>query len=237
MNRSIWRSLTFVLVVVLLLVTLLNRGQLGVAGPPSPSSQETHPAGPVESSAPVAPGTSSQGTEAQSLPAPGAQLDDLSLFPEAAVARFYHIPGSVLTPVASATALTYAPYGCVYATAGATYLLNAPLEIPHGSQIVLMRLYYDDTSATNNIIGWITRYNAYGTGFQDLVAVTSLGYSGHGTNYGDLDHIVDTYDWSYVLNVALGTASSGLQICGIRVMYYPPTGLTYLPNAQRNSQP
>jgi hypothetical protein len=236
MNRSIWRSSILVFVAVLLFFALLNSRQLGVAGPPSPSSQETRPAGPAKSSAPGAPGTSSQGTEAQLLPAPGAQLDDLSLFPEAATARFYHIPGSVLTPVSSATALTYGSYGCVYATAGATSLLNAPLEIPHGSQIVLMRVYYDDTSAAN-LYGWITRYNSYGTGFQDLVGVPSLGNSGHGTNYGDLDHIVDTYDWSYVLNVSLGTASSGLQICGIRVMYYPPTGLTYMPIVQRNAEP
>lgn len=236
MNRSIWRSLTFVLVVVLLFVALLSSGHLGVAGSPSPSSQETRPAGPAEAGAPGAPGTSSQGTEAQVLPAPGAQLDDQSLFDEAAIAQFYHIPGSVLTPVNSATALAYGLYGCVYATAGAGSLLNAPLEIPDGSRIVLMRLYYDDTSAAN-LYGWITRYNEYGTGFQDLVAVPSVGDSGHGTNHGDLDHIVDTYNWSYVLNVSLGTASSGLQICGIRVMYYPPTALTYLPSIQNNAQP
>jgi hypothetical protein len=111
--------------------------------------------------------------------------------------------------------------GCVHVSAGATYLLNAPLEIPHGSQIVLLRLYYDDTSASN-INSWITRYNEYGTGFEDLVSVSSLGDGGHSSNYGNLDHIVDTYNWRYVLNVRLNDPNSGLQVCGMRVMYYAP---------------
>jgi hypothetical protein len=183
--------------------------------------------------------TSSQGTEMQALSfsARDIVLDDQAVFPEAATASFYHIPGSVLIPVDSATTLTYDLMGCVHATAGASYLLNAPLEIPDGSHIVLMRLYYNDTSASD-LNGWITRYDELGTTFEDLVGVTSTGTGGHGSNYGDLDHIVDTYGWSYVLNVRLNVASSTLQICGIRVMYYAPYhGVVFLPEALRNANP
>jgi hypothetical protein len=216
MNRSIWRSLMVVFVVLLLLVVLLKTGYSAPAEPP--------------------PNTSSQGTAAQSMPARGEPLDDPALRAKqasetpsatqpqasvAATASFYHIPGSVLTPVDGATTLAYDSMGCVHATAGAGYLLNAPLEIPSGSQIVLLRLYYDDTSASD-ISSWITRYNEAGTDFEDLVSVSSTGTAGHGSNYGNLDHIVDTYNWSYVLNVRLNASTSSLQVCGFRVMYYAP---------------
>lgn len=175
-------------------------------------------AGPAEADDPPPPATSSQGTVAQEMPPVGEPLDDPLLSPNPA-ARFYHIPGSVLTPVDSMTTLVYDLMGCVHATAGAAYLLNAPLELKDGQRIVLLRLYYDDASASD-MNGWITRYDELGTSYEDLVGVTSVGSSGHGSNYGDLDHIVDTYGWSYVLNVRLNAASSALQVCGLRVMYY-----------------
>lgn len=192
----------------------------------------------TETNPPGAPGTSSQGTEAQVMAKSGEPLDNFSLFADlTAAAQFYHIPGSALTPVDSTTTLVYDLMGCVHASTGAAYLLNAPLEIPDDSHIVLMRLYYDDTSASN-INSWITRYDELGTTYQDLVSVSSAGTSGHGSNYGDLDHYVDTYGWSYVLNVRLNVASSTLQVCGLRVMYYPPPGCgVCLPVITRNSAP
>jgi hypothetical protein len=197
------------------------------AQPPPPGTGATGPAGPGAS------GTSSQGTKVQAPTAPGAPLDDLALFPQA-TASFYHIAGSTLIPVDSATNLVYDLMGCVHASAGATYLLNAPLNIPNGSHIAVLRLYYNDTSASD-MNGWITRYDELGTDFEDLVGVTSTGSGGHGSNYGDLDHIVDTYGWSYVLNVRLNVSSSALQVCGMRVMYYPPPGCcTFLPSVMRN---
>jgi hypothetical protein len=198
----------FASVVVLLLIVLPYSRQPAVADPPPPV-------------------TSSQGTEAQAPAVPDGPLDVLS--PSVAnPARFYHIPGSALTPVNSSTTLTYDGMGCVHATAGATYLLNAPLEIPDKSRLNGLRVYYDDTSATESVYGWITRYNAAGTDYEDLVAVPSLGSSGHGSNYVNLDHIVDTYNYSYVLVARLNVATSALQICGLRVMYYLPPKL-YLP--------
>jgi len=232
MNRSIWKGLTFVLVAVLLLVLLLNGGQPGAAGPPSTSSQGTGPTGPAE---PSEPNANSEGTEVQPPSAPGAPLDDQSLFPDAASAHFYHVTGPALRPTDSALTLSYDGYGCVHATAGESGLLQAPLEIPDGSRIVLMRLYFNDTS-TSNVSSWISYYHEDGLGYSDLVYVPSTGSSGYGSSYGELDHVMDTYSWRYVLNVRLHVASSALQLCGIRVMYYPPS-LTFLPSTMRNSQP
>jgi hypothetical protein len=233
MNRSTWKSLAAVLVAVLLLVLLLSGGQPGVAGPPSTSSQGTGPSAPAESSEP---GANSEASEVQSLSAPGAPLDDRSLFPDAAAAQFYHVTGPALRPTSTALTLFYDGFGCVHATAGASELLQAPLEIPDGSRIVLLRLYFNDTSPTDNIGSWISHYNEDGVGYSDLVYVPSTVSSGYGSNYGNLDHIVDTYSWRYVLNVRLHVASSELQLCGIRVMYHLPS-LAFLPSVMRNSKP
>lgn len=233
MKRSTSKKIIVISIVILLSAVLLKVGfteedtPLAATNPSEITSDELS-----------TPNTSSQGTEAQSMPDQGEPLDDQERFPNLSPsAEFYHIPGSALTPVDSTTSLVYDNMGCVHASAGASYLLNAPLEIPDGSQIVLLRLYYDDTSASN-INGWITRYNEAGTDYEDLVSVDSIGTGGHGSNYGDLDHIVDTYGWSYVLNVRLNASSSALQVCGLRVMYYSPYSCcTYLPAVVRDVQP
>jgi hypothetical protein len=256
MNRLI-RKRILIFLVILVTVTLLSSKRTtagetdtsvsssqgteaqvmpGRGEPLDEQAQLTNPSSELEEPGTLA--TDSQGMEVQAVTERGEPLDDLSLFGETmAAAKFYHIPGSVLTPVDSTTQLVYDLMGCVHASAGASGLLNAPLEIPDGSHIVLMRLYYDDTSA-NEINSWITRYDELGTDFQDLVAVASAGSGGHGSNYGDLDHIVDTYGWSYVINIKLNSSTSALQVCGIRVMYYPPAGCGMcLPVMKRNANP
>lgn len=184
--------------------------------------------------------TSSQGVEAQLPTVPGAPLDDRALFPNA-TAQYYHVPGSVLMPVDNSTTLAYDYMGCVHAKTDGADLLNAPLDIPSGSTLTGMRLYYVDSNASTNVQAWITRYNMDGTSFDDLVSITSSGSSGRGNIWGDVDPtmgVVDTYSWSYVLNTRVNSASNTLQICGLRVMYYSPAGCcNYLPAIQRNGQP
>jgi hypothetical protein len=232
MKHPVWKSIVFI--VVLLLVVLLNSGHTLAAETPAN-------AGPQATATPALGensgwGASSQGDTPQVQVPRGLALDDLRVNSAAAAVSYYHIPGSVLTPVSSATTLDYDFMGCIHATAGASNLLNAPLNIPPGSRITLLRLYYDDTS-TSDIQSWITRYNPEGTSFEDLVTVASSGTDGHGSNYGTLDHVVDPYGWSYVLVVRLNGTSPTLQVCGLRVMYYPPvTYYNFTPNVVRDPQ-
>ncbi len=289
MERSIWRILIAVCVVVLLSVVLLKGGYavvaeqplsinpqttaatgLDVPGSPNTSSQgteaqwmpasgvpkdlqppfaaeqppATNPQAPVaaEPAVPGSPNTSSQGTEAQVMPASGEAADDPALLaPTADNDRFYHIPGSVLMPVDSGTTLAYDYMGCVHANTGGSALLNAPLDIPEGSTLIGFRLYYYDTHASSNVQAWITRYNEDGTGYDDIAYATSSGTGGRGSVWADANssmNVLDTYNWSYVLNVRLNAASSTLQVCGLRVMYTPPPGCcTYLPTVMRIASP
>lgn len=271
MKRSIWSSLLVVFVIVLLMAGLLNSGRLAAAQPtlnanlqesggapgvnsqgstvqspavlrvsqsdpaPTPDTAAQSPAPNADASV-----TSSQGVEAPLPAVPGAPLDDLALFPNA-TAQYYHVPGSVLMPVDSSTTLAYDYMGCVHAKTGGANLLNAPLDIPGGSTLTGMRLYYVDSNASANVQAWITRYDIDGTDYDDIINIASSGSSGRGNVWGDAEPtmgVLDTYSWSYVLNVRVNSASNTLQICGLRVMYYPPAGCcNYLPAIQRNAQP
>lgn len=49
-------------------------------------------------------------------------------------------------------------------------------------------------------------------------------------------NVIDTYNWSYVLNGRVNSPGSTLQICGLRVMYTPPAVCcAYLPSVMRSS--
>lgn len=211
MKSSIWRSL----IVVLALLLVVSIGQRTSA------SQSAQLPGTI---------TDSQGNDVAYTVVESQPYDDLALFPEFAAASYYHIPASVLVPVDHDVQVKYGYMGCIYTVAGAGYLLNAPLEIPDGSQLVGMRMYYYDTSTTGNASGWITLYHADGSDFEDLLNVVSSGSSGRGDVWTTADDIIDAYNYSYVINARFETNSSTEQICGFRVMYYPPNKLTFLPN-------
>jgi len=53
--------------------------------------------------------------------------------------------------------------GCLYQTAGSSIeIFNVHLNLPYGSTIQGLRLYYDDTSDANST-AWVTKYDLYGT--------------------------------------------------------------------------
>jgi hypothetical protein len=188
-NHNKWKKSIFMIIVMLLVVVLSNRGR--------PAAAES-PGMPLAPLAPTGTGASS-----------------------------YHIAGSVLTPTDSRTVIATNYMGCFHVTAGSAFLLNAPLKIPDGSRIVQLVLFYDVTT-TATIDSWITRYNDLGTSEENLVHVQNSSTGGHGSNYAALEHVVDNFNYSYVLNVKFNGQSESLQVCGLRVLYYPPR-YYYLP--------
>ena len=142
---------------------------------------------------------------------------------------FLFVPGSAFLTVDSSQTWAYDYMGCIHATAGGDSLMNYSLQLPQGSRIVLLRVYYDDTNAGIDGHGWITIYPEGGESYEDLVSVPTGGNSGHGSNYGNLDHIVNNYYQNYVLVWRPNVASTNMQLCGMRVMYYRPITSTFLP--------
>jgi hypothetical protein len=136
---------------------------------------------------------------------------------------YYRAAGSVLKPRDSSVSWANdGSGGCLYLSSGNTNtIFNIHLDVPHGSRIEYLRIYYYDTSAANSI-AWVTRYNDAG-GLTDITNVSSASNTGYGTQLGAyLEHIVDTVNYSYVLNWRPYQLGSTMQLCGLRVAYSLP---------------
>jgi len=152
---------------------------------------------------------------------------------------FYEfVPGSTLRPRNSNT--TWASSGsggCIYAVANAGDIFNLPLELPQGSRIDYLRIYYYDTSASNST-AWVTYYDGEG-GYVDLPTssgVSSSGNAGYDMNLSTyMGHIVNNGSSAYAFNWRPNVAGNTMMLCGLRVAYRLslPESI-YLPLAVRN---
>jgi hypothetical protein len=141
--------------------------------------------------------------------------------------QYVFVAGTTLMPRSSATTWTYAGGGCVYASAG-TDIFNIHLNLPQGSRIDYLRMYYYDASTADST-AWVTTYNG-GGGFTDLISVSSSLTSGYGyVVSGYIGHIVDNSKNAYVLNFWPNQTGSTMRLCGLRVAYRVPVPDIYLP--------
>jgi hypothetical protein len=133
---------------------------------------------------------------------------------------YFTVAGTTLRPRSSASTWTYGANGCVYRSAGSD-LFNTELHVPNGVTLNYLRLYFYDTSASNQT-AWITRYRPSTPSTEDLVSVLSSGNAGQGTALSSLiNHVVDNVNYAYVLNWSPGANGSGMKLCGLRVAYTP----------------
>jgi hypothetical protein len=191
----------------------------GYAGPISFNTGDAIP--------PSQPGTGSGLDWEQFYSEPQPDQDEYYVSPmdtsSPAWSTFYYafVAGSALHPVDSDTTWNYDGYGCVSASTGASNLFNVHLDLPQGSRIDYLRIFYYDTSS-NDSRAWITTYDGEG-GFSDLTDVDSSGNSGYGTALSDyVGHVVDTTNDSYVLNWRANQTGSTMRLCGLRVAYRLP---------------
>jgi uncharacterized repeat protein (TIGR01451 family) len=134
---------------------------------------------------------------------------------------YYKVIGTAFQPRESTSTYAYTTNGCMYQNGGPTFRFQAPLILPEGSEIKYVRIYYLDTVATDMTV-WLSRYEPGQTNL-DLVSVVSTGSGGYGTILSPLiTHTVDMATYAYVLTWGTSTATSGNEICGVRVAYYPP---------------
>ena len=135
----------------------------------------------------------------------------------------FRISGSTLRPRSSDVDWGWGSGGgCMYAKAGNSFtIFNTSLHLPQGSNILAMRMYYDDTSSSDSV-GWFSIYNLYGE-LVDEWAVTSVGDTGNGFNDTEVfSHTIDYLSYSYVLNWRPGDLGSDTQLCGFRLFLEPP---------------
>jgi hypothetical protein len=156
---------------------------------------------------------------------PPAGGDQLSA-PSALTFSYYQVSGTTLRPRTSSTEYAYDGVGCTHVSAGTGTgrILNTELPLPDGAVIKYLRVYYRDTSVTNGVEGYITRYQA-GTGAADLVHTGSSDAFAGGYGFtvsAELSEIVNNTSYAYTLIGWPDDANVANQICGLRVAYYAP---------------
>jgi hypothetical protein len=148
------------------------------------------------------------------------------------------VSGATLRGRSSTTTFAYNAQGCTYLTAGVStgLILNTELNIPDGSIIKYLRVIYNDTSATGYVRGFLTRYTP-GQATNDLVSAASTAAFAGGDGFvvsAEITETVNNANYAYTLIGWPSDPSSALQICGLRIAYYAPTGSTaYIPSVQR----
>jgi hypothetical protein len=134
---------------------------------------------------------------------------------------YYMVSGSAFKGKSSTTTYQYDTGGCIYSTSGNDQFV-AELQIPNGSEIKYLRIYYRDTNASAFVTGYITYINP-GISSLDLVNVSSTGNGGYGyTTSSEITHTVDTSVHAYILIFWPTIGDNTVEFCGMRVAYYAP---------------
>lgn len=137
--------------------------------------------------------------------------------PTAAGFSYAHIAGSTFRPRNSATTWNYAGAGCITSTVG-TQLFVHKLLLPQDAVVNYLRIYYNDTSASD-VSAYITRYDSAGDS-ADLTSAASSGTPGYSEELSPLiAYSVDNASNALVVNVVFGAADPNLAFCGVRVAY------------------
>lgn len=125
--------------------------------------------------------------------------------------------------------------GCIYTPADTRVFFNTTLNLPQGSTIKQLRMYYRNENATGVSRGWIAAYGFYGDEVWSLNAATAG--DGEGFTESELvNYVVDYHNNSYALNwMSDGDVGYGqMELCGLQVFYEPPPfGLAFLPLVEK----
>lgn len=157
-------------------------------------------------------------------PAPHAP----SALPEAAVVSgvpltSLRIAGAALTPRESdVTRAVSGSGGCAYASGGdANTVWSHKVPLPQGAIVSTLRMYYNDTSASN-ASAWLTVYDLYGS-IVDEWSVSSSGNAGNGFNdSATFEHEIDYSVHAYLINWRPVVTGATMQLCGFRLFYVEP---------------
>ena len=153
------------------------------------------------------------------LRAPESQPADAPL-----AQAWWRVVGSTLKPRQNDVSYaTNGSGGCIYVTAGnASTVWNTPLWIPNGATVQYLRIYVNDTSASD-LWGWFTIYDLFGAIVQEW-GISSSGTPGETWfDTAAINHVIDYSTYSYVVNMRPVGTGSTLQFCGARVFFTPPT--------------
>jgi hypothetical protein len=135
---------------------------------------------------------------------------------------YYLVAGDTFQGKSSTTTYAYDTYGCIHITSAADQVV-IDINLPNGSVIKYLRIYYIDTNPSGYVNGYITAYEP-GYSSSDLVSVSSTGSAGWGIAVShEITHTVTNSYKAYTLIGWPTTNDNTVQLCGLRVAYYAPT--------------
>jgi hypothetical protein len=136
--------------------------------------------------------------------------------------------GSTFDPRTTDTTYLYNFNGCIHLTAGDNRVM-VDIQIPNGSTIKYLRGYVNDTSNSQAVNLWLTRFEP-GVSSSDLIAMDSgIAYNSGYKSFlsQEITQTVDTVNYSYMVIAGMpNNATAITQLCGIRVAYYAPVVFT-----------
>ena len=135
-----------------------------------------------------------------------------------AATQFRHVAGSAFVPLYADSGVTYGSKGCTY-MANATHLfMNYSLDLPNNAIVTYVRLYFNDTAATDGTLH-LAQYDD-GASYSYLATVTTSGSSGLGyATVTGLNIPLDYVNYNYVMYWMPGVSGNTMQLCGFRVGY------------------
>lgn len=133
--------------------------------------------------------------------------------------RYLRIAGSAFHPVSNDVSFSYSGGGCINRTGATTGLFTHKVVLPQGSVVKFLRLYYNDTSASD-ISAYFTSYDQVG-GFVEYTSTASAGNIGYDSSLSsEITKVVDHYAEPFVVTVNLdASVDATLQLCAVRIAY------------------
>lgn len=130
--------------------------------------------------------------------------------------QYVFVAGSAFTPRTSAQTVSYPGSGCTSSDAAVT----TDVQLPSGTEVLGVRLYYYDMAAAGSVGVFFTNYNG-GGGTSDLITGTSTLESGYSSEFfaAPASVFIDNISGSYVLTA---TMDAGLRFCGARLFISQP---------------
>lgn len=139
----------------------------------------------------------------------------------ASASRFLFAAGSNFRPRSSDTTFSYFGGGCVRrdSLAGDSWF-TYDLDLPEGSVIDHLRLFYYDIDATSDVDSELWAFDGAG-GTHQIAGAQGSGSLGYGdVGSGLFAHSVDTLNQSYSVVASLqGGVGERLALCGVRLRY------------------
>jgi len=141
--------------------------------------------------------------------------------PKSAGTQYLHVAGSAFVPLYDDSGVTYGSKGCTYMTSATHLFMNYSLDLPSNAIVTYVRLYFNDTAATDGTLH-LAEYDD-GATYTYLATVTTSGSSGLGSaTVSGLNIPLDYVNYNYVMYWMPGVSGNTMQLCGFRVGYLTP---------------